>query len=207
MTLHARQATHLDAILAWARRIDELRDLWHPAEQLVHLRPSSTGIRLVDLRPSRPQLDRGKIDSPASVRERFTRCLAKSYTNAPIRPTPEKRLQSWLLADAYRNGGTSPQLGLELVIDEQRVPGQGKDVVSDLLALRHSAHGFAPVVIELKSERHMARLVDQVLAFADVVDAHRDCFAALFGAVLGRTVDLTLPCERWIGVASASRQI
>jgi hypothetical protein len=200
MTLAERQAARLDAILPWAERVGELRDVWCPGTQHVHLRPSGTGIRIIDLHPSRPQLDRGKLACLATAREDFLRLVTQSRRDAPGRSTPEKSLQSWLMREAYAADRRLAHLArdITLVTDEQRFPTQGKDVVCDFLAVRTSKHGTAPVVIELKPARLMSRLVEQVQAMAAVVDAHRERFGRLFSAFLGRPVVLDLPSERWI---------
>jgi hypothetical protein len=196
VTLFDQQVARLDAILPWARIVGELRGAWQPAEQLVHLRPSARGIRLVDLNSTRPQLACGLIERQRSAHAVFGRLIARAPGAEPARATPEKRLQSWLLAEAYQNDGRLVSLSpdLMLVTDEQKFPAEPKDFVCDLLAV----DGTAPVVIELKSERQMARLLQQVRTAAEVVDAHRDRFAALFAAILGRAVLLDQPCEKWI---------
>lgn len=104
------------------------------------------------------------------------------------------------MREAYAAGGQIAHLAPDMtfVTDEQRFPTQGKDVVCDLLAIRTSAQGTAPVVIELKTERQMSRLIEQVQAMADVVDAHRERFGRLFSAILSSSVVLDLPCERWM---------
>jgi hypothetical protein len=197
MTLHGRQAARLEEILPWARLAGALRGIYRPGEQLVHLRPSGRGIRLVDLHPDRPQLDRGLIARHDGAAEKLHELLAVTQVGSPGRATPEKRLQSWLLTEAYRANGTVASLApdLLLVTDEQRLPVADEgDCVCDLLGVR----GTAPVVIELKSARQMTRLIEQLRVVASVVDAHRPRFADLFGAVLGRAVTLDRPCERWL---------
>lgn len=196
MTLYEDQAARIDDILPWARLVGELRDTWRPAEHMVHLRPSGTGVRLVDLDPVRPQLDRGKISRRQDARETLRRLLDQRPQGGPGRPTPEKRLQSWLIADAYRHQGRLEAMAPDLmfVTDEQRFLVGPKERICDMLAVQ----GSAPVVIELKSERQMKCLVEQLRVWADLIDAHRDRFARLFGAVLGRTVELDRPCEKWL---------
>ena len=168
MSLYEMQAARLDEILPWARTVGDLHasGVWRPAEQMVHLRPSSTGIRLVDLDPRRPQLDCGKIHNHEGAAERFLQLLQQKPENTPERDTPEKRLQSWLLSEAYQHERQIIPLapGLILVTDEQNLPATPQDFVCDLLAV----HDTAPVVIELKSAREMKRLIQQLDAAAEV---------------------------------------
>jgi hypothetical protein len=196
MTRPEKQAARIDDILPWARLVGELRGTWRPDEQMVHLRPSGTGIRLVDLRQTRSQLDRGQITCQQDACETLRHLLDQTREVPPGRPTPEKRLQSWLIATAYHHQGQIAPLAHDLtfITDEQWFPGERKDFVCDLLAVR----GTAPVVIELKSVRQMTRAVEQLREAADLVDAHRGRFAMLFGAVLGRPVKLDRSCEKWL---------
>lgn len=197
MTLHEQQAARLDEILPWARTVGDLRGVWRPEAQFVHLRPSGRGIRLVDLHPERPQLDRGLISRHEGAADKLRQLLAVAPTTTPGRPTPEKRLQSWLLAEAYRANGTVACLAPDLVLvtDEQRFPiSETRGCVCDILAVREDR----PVVIELKSARQMARLVEQLGTVAAVVDAHLARFSHLYGALLGRAVSLDRACERWL---------
>jgi len=192
------QQNHLLRYIQWAERVGELAGLWQPSEQQLHLRPTSSGITLVDLDLSRPQLGRGRIGGKTGVRARFIELAAVGPGKPPGRSTPEKRLQSWLLSEAYNNDRAMVSLSSDLlfVTDEVAMPGR-PGMTCDLLALRTTAAGAVPVVVELKSERSMSRLLEQ-LDFADVIDTHHDGFERLFAAMLGQMVTFAGPCERWL---------
>lgn len=193
-----RLGRHLDAVIAWAGRLGDLQDVWKPAEQRLHLRVSSKGIRLVDVDPLRPQLDRGVVRRPDHVVSDFEQRLGQAYSQAPGRSTPEKAFQSWLILEAYRNGRQMKALGpgLEFVTDELVVYGAKKNVC-DVLALRRVDGREVPVLIELKSSRDMKRLVEQ-LDVACLVDAETGRFEQLYSAILGREVRFGGLCERWL---------
>ena len=89
---------------------------------------------------------------------------------------------------------------LLFVADELALPlGDRRRIVCDLLAVRILDDGrHRPVVIELKSERAMKRPVEQVSAFAALVDEHREAFQSLASALLETDIELEGPCERWI---------
>lgn len=194
------QAARLDSILPWARLTGELLVSMRPHEQHVHLRPSATGIRLVDLHPSRPQLDRGKIERSEGAAAKLRQLLDAVPGAPPGRPTPEKCLQSWLIAAAYRSAGKLAPLSNELtfVTDEQVFIQGNTKAVCDLLAIRRTKLGYAPAVIELKSKREMKRLVEQLTVAAHAIDSHRERFSSVFSAILARDVLLVDPCERWM---------
>jgi hypothetical protein len=198
------QREHLDKVIGWARAIEaELAKVRERHRGEVHFRPSSGGVAMIGLRPERPQRGRS-VGSLARLAANFEVEFRKHCVDCEHgRPTPEKRLQSGLLADAYRSerrlegllGGGDEGPPLEFVTDELLLPlADGKRIVCDLLAL----HGRRPVVIELKPAREMTRLVEQVSAYAALVEAHLERFAELFTVVLGRAVALEGPCERWI---------
>lgn len=188
------ESDYLDKVLVWARLAGELRVVVQPG---LHLRPSGSGLRLVDLDPARPQLDRGKIASERDARAQLLKLMAEPRTNEPGRLTPEKSLQSWLIAEAYRSGGVLRSLSddLTFVTDELAFMLDSGKIVCDLLALRNDN---IPVVIELKHERAMTRLVALLNTAAEAVDTHRDQFSALYSAIFRRPVRLSSRCERWL---------
>lgn len=194
------RAARIEQILPWARLAGSLTASWRPHEHGLHLRPSGTGIRVIDLSPARPQLDRGKISSRTDAVERFKQIVATSTGATLKRATPEKRLQSWLISEAYRHDRVMVSLSdqLTFVTDEQVFPADGARIVCDMLALRKVREGAVPVAIELKSRREMTRLEAQLDAIASIVDTHRTGFEQLFSAVLAKDVRLVGPCERWL---------
>jgi len=98
MSVADDQARRLDNILPWARLAGDLIVSLRPHEHCLHLRASATGIRVVDLSPERPQLDRGKIASVAGAALCLQQIMASSSGASARRSTPEKALQSWLIA-------------------------------------------------------------------------------------------------------------
>lgn len=207
---------HLDAVANWAARIrDQLAHLLERRNGEVHFRPSSGGIAMVGLLHDRPQRGKRSITNLARLAADFDAEFALHCVDCDQgRPTPEKQLQSFLIADAYRHdrrmavleaasaSTVSPVL-LEFITDELVIPTNNGKVVCDLLALRTADHATIPVVVELKSARDKARLVVQVEGYADFVDAHADGYAQIYSALLGRPVEFAAPCERWIVWPSA----
>jgi hypothetical protein len=202
MTSRARQRDSLQSTIAWARQIEQhlalVRDRHLGG---VHFRPSSTSVSMIGLHPDRPQRGKSSITNLARLAATFDAEFRRHCIDCDHgRPTPEKRLQSHLLANAYRHDRRMPDLHVDgappltFVTDELSLPLDTGRIVCDLLAL----HGDRPAAIELKPGREMTRLVEQVTRYAALVDEHIDLFAELFTVVLGRTMDLHYPCERWI---------
>ncbi len=208
--LNERQWAHLEKVIGWARRIRETLEpiaLRHAGA--VHFRPSSGGVAMVGLRPDKPQ--RGK--SGFRDLDRLGREFETLYEHHCVdvsqgRPTPEKRLQSWLTADAYRNERRMVSFdsavvdGCEtlFVADELALPLAGsRRVVCDMLALRTGPDGTCrAAIIELKAAREMTRLIEQVQGYSACVEVLSGHFEQLFGAVLGCDIRFTEPPEQWI---------
>jgi hypothetical protein len=118
------------------------------------------------------------------------------------RPTPEKRLQSFLLSHAYRHERrldiVDCSSGLIFVTDEiPAATGDGK-ILCDLLALRLDGDRCVPVQIELKSARDMTRLIQQLADYSAFINANREIYETLFSALLGRSIRFTDPVEKWL---------
>lgn len=190
--IHEQQRERLRRTIDWARKIEA---------NLADVRASRLGDLDDRLTPgaaaAREWRDHESATTGSELEDEFSRhCITCDHG----RPTPEKRLQSYLLASAYRSHRHMVDLRTEgenppsFITDELALPVEGGRIVCDLLAL----HGNRPVAIELKPSRAMTRLVEQVTGYARLVEAHLDTFAELFGVMLGRSVRLQAPCERWI---------
>lgn len=166
----------------------------------VHARPSSTGVSLISLHPESPQLGSGGL-SPRRAAESLA---SFSVGRKPGRSTPEKALQAAVLADAYRRERRVAPLECLVgptwfVADELALPDDaGRKVVCDLICAGLRDGRMVPVVVELKSDRTLARLVDQVTAYAELLDEQRVLFGELASVVLGRQVSFAGPPEKWI---------
>lgn len=207
------QHQYIRRAIEWALRIRRhLADTQKQYRGQVHFRPSSGGVAMIGLLPERPQRGKGGYKNLARLAEHFEDEFDRHCCNTEQgRPTPEKRLQSFLIGEAYANGGlmesinratsgTESPAELRFATDELAVPnGNRNKVVCDILAINRVGAGrFRPVVMELKSARQLKRLLTQVNAYAAVVQAHVELFAELFSVVLDQDVQLERECEKWI---------
>ncbi len=216
MSDHQRQQEHLEKVIDWAQKIeDELHEIiWHNHFP-VHFRPGSKGVAMVGLTPRRPQRGRSGFTNLQNVYNNFNELLRKHCIDIPQgRKTPEKALQSFLIMRSKRNyfprwmgplneasDLTNSPVSLRWVTDEIAVPVGNRRIVCDLLAMRDTeSGGRVPVVIELKSARHMRRLVQQVTDYAKLVDTHADLYARLFSVILNEEIVFAdgCECEKWI---------
>lgn len=82
-----------------------------------------------------------------------------------------------------------------------------QQIVCDVLVLRVDHGRCTPVLLELKTDRMLKRLVEQVEGYAALIDEHRELFAELYGALLGRQVKFHGPTEKWIVWPASSDSI
>src|SRR5689334_14800754 len=76
-----------------------LADTLSQANGQVHFRPTTGGVTMVSLLDASPQLGHGPYDATRLAAD-FAAQFARYCQNAPNRPTPEKQVQSFLIADA-----------------------------------------------------------------------------------------------------------
>ncbi len=162
----------------------------------VHFRPTANGVTMVGLSPDRPQRGKGGYKAD-QLKSNFDEEFEKHCVNIPQgRPTPEKQLQSYLISDAYRHNRQMMALqsllppaektSLIFVTDEISLAHGGQKIVCDILALNRTSTGDIPVLMELKSERAMTRLIQQLNDYVAVINAYHAQYEALFSALLGR---------------------
>ena len=206
-----QQRGRLASTIAWARKIrTALQPLLEVNGSRVHFRPSSTAIAIVGLLHDRPQRGKSGIRDLDGLLNNFETLFAKHCRDVEHgRVTGEKALQSALIREAYGNGrklaavnvaseSTDDPVELTFITDEMSLPVENGKMICDILALRRDGGRSTPVLIELKDDRMLARLLEQVDGYAALMDAHGDLFAELFGALLGEEVRFDGPVEKWI---------
>lgn len=175
----------------------------------VHFRPASSGISMVGLLHDYPQLGKSGLTKGDIQRLEtdFESIFAEHCMTGPEKKTPEKQLQSFLIRESYRNGrhmrpineASKDGVDLVFVTDEIALPTEsGGKTVCDILALRRDGGRSRPVLIELKSERALKRLVAQVNDYSAMMNDHAPLFAELYSALLGEEIRFDLPPEKWI---------
>lgn len=218
VSLQERQLHRLGEVTKWAKRIRET--LGHVLEahgDRVHFRPGSNGVAMISLLSDRPQRGRSKLKDLGRVARNFEVLFEKHCQDiGQGRETREKALQSFLISEAYRNGramvslndasgNTNEPVELVFVTDEIPVPTESGEIVCDILALRRDGRRCTPVLIELKTERLLTRLVQQVESYSALMDEFPEEFEALFSAILGEPIRFDAAAERWIVWPSSGR--
>ncbi len=205
-----QQRVRLDRIIQTARGIHTtLEELAVTQAGKVHFRPSNTGVTMVGLLPEKPQRGHGPYQAEF-LRQHFAEQFQKYCVDiVQGRPTPEKRLQSFLIGNAYQHNRTmaalhradDPTTELIFVTDEIALCQDSRKVVCDLLAFRPTKRDSGvgvPVLIELKSERRLTRLTAQLNDYAAAMKPYVDQFEQLYSALLGQPVRFDQPPEQWL---------
>jgi hypothetical protein len=190
--VHLEQMARLDSIEAWARRIqEELHGVGDHAP--VYFRPGSRGIGMVSIDPDRPQVGKSGISNLKALSDGFDDMYQKHCLEGPGRPTPEKRLQSYLIAHALKHDRRMhcleyPGEEIYFITDEISLPTYDGKMVCDVLAAVRMNGGWCPMLIELKSERAMKRLIEQLDGFSNLIERHLDAFGRLASTMLGTSI-------------------
>lgn len=165
---------------------------------------------MVGLLPDRPQRGKSGLTKLERVRTEFEPLYARYCRDAEQgRRTGEKALQSFLIRESYTHErrlvpinlasqDANDPVELVFVTDEIALPVAGGKIVCDILALRCDHQRSTPVLLELKDDRMLARLVEQVEGYTTLIDEHAGLFSELFGVLLGEDVRFDGPTEKWI---------
>lgn len=198
---HVYQEHYLELTTGWATTVrSELGDIQGQEGHRVWFRPTTTGFGMVGLLIAKPQLGTS-YTSTAKVLTDFESEFSRQCDGpGPKRYTPEKRIQSYLVADALTHERRMEALDEALVFltDELVIPSIEGDQRLDMLALRRLPQGARLVLIELKSERAMTELLRQAQTYSGFLDNHMTSLSDLASAILGEPVEITEPCERWV---------
>lgn len=165
---------------------------------------------MIGLLPDRPQRGKSGLRNLGAVAAGFDAMYATHCRNiAQGRVTGEKALQSFLIRESFKNGRklqaineasklTDEPVDLTFVTDEIPMPRADGKIVCDILALRRDGNRVTPAVVELKDDRLLSRLIEQVEGYSLLVEEHSELFGRLFGALLGEEVRFDGPAEKWI---------
>lgn len=208
--MNRQELKRLEVITGYAEEIrTHLLDQTLVKHGKVHFRPTTDGITLVCLSPDAPQLGKGGFH--AQVLAANLESLYEVYcaNRSPGRTTPEKKLQSYLISDAYTHSlelnvlkAAAPDLASTafcFITDELALYDQSRSKLQcDLLALLENDGMQIPVLIELKSGRYMTELIRQLEEYACLFNIYRTQLEALYSATLGQPVRFTAPPQKWI---------
>lgn len=162
-----------------AKRInDENHDLFLKKNEEVHLRGNLKSMSLISINRDKPELGFSAITKEETVFQKLEKLKLKDI---PQRSTPEKSLQSYIIKHALLSNYVLPfGKNIKFVTSEIAINKDNKRIVNDILGFDQDNQ---LCIIELKSDRHMTRLKEQVDSFECIVNdkEHIDFFYNLLG--------------------------
>ncbi len=160
-----------------AKRInDENHDLFLKENDEVHLRGNLKSMSLISINRDKPELGFSAITKEETVFQKMEKLKLKDI---PQRSTPEKSLQSYIIKHALLSNYVLPfGKNIKFVTSEIAIIKDNKRIVNDILGFDQDNQ---LCIIELKSDRHMTRLKEQVDNFENVVkdEAYIEFFYSL----------------------------
>jgi hypothetical protein len=140
----------------------------------VHFRANLNSMSLISLSSDKPELgvkcNLGKYTSSGDLQSLILQDIErKNRIPCPKRPTPEKELQSWIINYALNHDNRMPfDDDIKFITSELAIfTNTGKKVVTDILAYDNNKNHL--FIIELKSDRLLNRLIEQVNEFEKVI--------------------------------------
>ncbi|MBP8878326.1 MAG: hypothetical protein KBG86_09790, partial [Flavobacteriales bacterium] len=136
----------------------------------IHFRASLNSLSLISVGTDKPELG-----VPCKNHNQWTAEILRTYIEkikskpAPKRPTPEKSLQAWIIKEAQANDHKLPfDNSIKFITSELAMHNySGDKVVSDIIGYDTSTNQL--IIIELKSDRLLKRLIEQVDSFGEII--------------------------------------
>ncbi|MFC2176317.1 hypothetical protein ACFLR1_05050 [Bacteroidota bacterium] len=139
-------------------------------ENEVHFRASLNSLSLISVGADKPELG-----VPCKNHNQWTIEILYNYIDKikskpnPKRPTPEKSLQAWIIKEAQANDHKLPfDNSISFITSELAIHNSnGTKIVSDIIGYNTTTNQL--VIIELKSDRLLKRLIEQVDSFEEII--------------------------------------
>jgi hypothetical protein len=150
----------------------------------VHFRASINSISMISISKDKPELgikcNATKYKSSADLKKVIVEDIKEvNSISKPQRPTPEKELQSWIINYALNNNRSLPfDTDIKFITSELAILSKsGKKTITDILGYNKINRQL--YVIEIKSDRLLKRLIQQVSDFENVILENPQFFSQL----------------------------
>jgi hypothetical protein len=150
----------------------------------VHFRASVNSMSLISISSEKPELgvqcNLTKYKLANGINDLIIQDINKIKAKpTPQRPTPEKELQSWIIKYSLNNAGSLPfDSDIKFITSELAIYNNSNErIVTDILGYSISKNQLC--VIELKSDRLLTRLIEQVNNFENIISENFGFFQEL----------------------------
>ena len=150
----------------------------------VHFRASLNSISMISISNDRPELGIKCSASDYGYSPNLKNIIVKDINKVkslkkPRRSTPEKKLQAWIIKYALNNNHSLPfDPGIKFIASELAIRSKfGEKIVTDILGYNEADKQL--YIIELKSDRLLKRLIQQVDDFETVINENSLFFSQL----------------------------
>lgn len=148
----------------------------------VHFRGNLNSLSLISISEDKPELG-----VTCRMHTHWTESIVQSYIDKiidkpePKRATPEKSLQAWIIRKSLENKHLLPfNKSIRFITSEFAIQDDIKGkIVSDILGYDVKMNRL--VILELKSARHLSRLIEQVNNMEYIVNKYPSFFEELVG--------------------------
>lgn len=149
-----------------------------------HYRASLNSFSLISVSQEKPELGIPCKKNKYKLAEKFSESVSSDLSEIKNKPNstlskPEKKLQAWIINNAIQNNYKLPfDNDIKFITSELAIPNkEGKKIVTDILGYSESKKQLC--VIELKSDRLLKRLIEQVNNFENVIKENPEFFKKL----------------------------
>lgn len=148
----------------------------------VHFRASLNSLSLISISEDRPELGvkcslsqfKASNDIGGLIKENLIKINLKSISENK----PEKKLQAWIINDALNHQHQLPfNHDIKFITSELAIKNGKNKVVTDILGYNIATKQLC--IIELKTERLLKRLIEQVNNFEEIINENPQFFSDL----------------------------
>ena len=149
----------------------------------VHFRASLNSLSLISISEDKPELgvkcSLSKYQSSNKIEELIKEDINKINSKSiPKRNTPEKKLQAWIINNALIHQHQLPfNHDIKFITSELAIKDEEGKVVTDILGYNLATNQLC--IIELKSDRLLKRLIEQVNSFEIIINENPQFFSEL----------------------------
>jgi len=159
----------MDERLKYFKLAKEYNEKYKDIFKEAHIRGNQKSLSLISLKKGWAELGYSGLKTDKTILSKLQKITEKPKNINK----PEKELQAWIIKNAIKNNHTLPcGDNIQFITSEMAVTKNKKRVVNDILGFKDGSL----YVIELKSDRAMGRLIEQVENFKKIIEEEKKLF-------------------------------